>query len=731
MTGKTILHYKFIKELGRGGMGIVYLAEDTRLKRKVAIKILPQRIAAESEARERFRVEAQAAAALNHPNITQIYAIEEADDTYGGREMFIVMEYIEGQELNEMIGKIPPIKSGEKLKDQLSPLQKGIRMKLSLPDVIAIAAQVAEGLKAAHEKGIIHRDIKSSNIMITPEGRVKIMDFGLAKMVHGVQLTQGHSTLGTTAYMSPEQTRGDEVDHRTDIWSFGVVLYEMLTQKLPFRGEYEQAVIYAILNDEPADMHLLRSELSGDLVSILDRTLEKNVNKRFQYINEVIKALALLKRNESSDPITSEPKQKSIAVLPFSDMSPARDQNYFCEGISEEILNSLSKINALQVSSRTSSFQFKDKSMDIREIGKKLNVQSILEGSVRKAGERLRVNVQLINVSNGFQLWSDRYDRSLEDVFSVQDEIAENVVTALKGILTPSEKEKIRSTETAIEAYEYFLKGRYLLNQFSMDESQAMFENAVKMDAEYAPAYAGLADVYSWRFEWFGANPSDLEAADRNSIKALELAPQLAESHTSRGYVLNLKNQYEIAEKEFQKAIRLNPNAFNAYYYYARSCFAKGDIEKSVEFFSKAAEVAREDFQSTSLLAQSLAVLDRREHSAEANRETLRRIDRQLELDPFNRRALSLGALALFHDGQQEKSLEWLDRVLNLYSNDTSILLNGACLFALAGKKEEALDLLERVFGKGYGKKDWIEHDPDYDSLRDEPRFQELIKKLH
>ena len=703
MIGKTISHYKILEKLGEGGMGVVYKAEDIKLKREVAIKFLPRFISANKEESQRFEIEAQAAASLNHPNITHIYAIEDTDD-----EMFIVMELIDGLELKEKI-KTGPI---------------------NIKEATNIAVQIAEGLKAAHKNSVVHRDIKSSNIMITKDGKVKIMDFGLAKIKGGSELTKAGTTLGTVAYMSPEQARGKTVEHSTDIWSFGVVLYEMLTGNHPFKGDYEQAVIYAILNEEPENIQSQRLDVPDKLVKVINKMLAKNPEARFQSMEDILNALGDIEKTTKPFAMVQNEEYSSIAVLPFTDMSPARDQDYFCEGVAEEILNSLSKIEGLKVVSRTSSFMFKKGETDVKEIGKRLKVKSVLEGSVRKAGNLLRISVQLTNVLDGFYLWSERYDRELEDVFSIQENIAENVAIALRGVLTPKEKEALRRPETVIEAYEHFLKGRHFLYQIVLDEAMEFFEKAIKQDSNYAPAYAGLADAYSWLYEWRGSDKRDLEAAKKNSRKALELAPHLAESHTSRGYVLSLDKKYKEAEKEFLEAIRLNSNSFDACYFYARSCFARGEIEKSVGLFRKASEVNREDFQSLSLLEQSLSALGRKKEAEDAVREAIRRAENQLEFDPTNRRTLSLGAHSLYSDGQEEKSFEWMNKALELYPDDQGVLTNYACLMAKMGRKKEALDVLEKIFGKGYGKKDWIEHDPDYDSLRDDPRFQALLKKL-
>jgi adenylate cyclase len=435
--------------------------------------------------------------------------------------------------------------------------------------------------------------------------------------------------------------------------------------------------------------------------------------------------------NQMTSPVystTNGDSRKSIAVLPFVNMSNDPEQEYFCDGISEEIINALAQLNNLRVIARTSAFSFKSKNLDVREIGKTLDVKNLLEGSVRKAGNRLRITTQLVKTSDGSHLWSNRYDRVLEDVFSIQENIAENVATALQGVLSNKEKVAIRRPETVIEAYKYFLKGRQLFHQLALDEAKKMFEKAIEQDSDYAFGYAGLADAHSWLYEWEGANDSDLAAAERNSRKALSLAPNLSESHSSRGYVLSLGKRYGEADLEFKEAIQLNPNSYDAYYYYGRSCFARGQIQESAELFQKASEVRREDFQSMLLLGQSLGILGK--DKTKAVREGINRAKKQLKLNPTDKRALSLTTIYLLEVGERKEALQWINKALELYPGDAGVLINGACLFARDGNKEKALDLLEIAVGKGYGKKDWIEYDPDYDSLRNEPRFQSLLSKL-
>jgi adenylate cyclase len=420
---------------------------------------------------------------------------------------------------------------------------------------------------------------------------------------------------------------------------------------------------------------------------------------------------------------------KSIAVLPFVNMSNDPEQEYFCDGISEEISNALSQLDNLRVIARTSAFSFKGKNLDVREIGKTLNVTTLLEGSVRKAGTHLRITTKLLKASDGSHLWSNRYDRVLEDVFSIQENIAENVATALQGVLTIKEKEAIRRPETIVEAYEYFLKGRELFHQLALYEAKKLFEKAIELDPGYAPAYAGLADAHAWQYQWEGSDESDLEAAERNSQKALSLAPNLPESHSSRGFVLSLGKRYDEAGKEFEKAIRLNINSYDAYYYYGRSCFSRGEIERSAELFRKASEVRREDYQSMLLFAQSLTIMEKPE-AHEVMVEGINRAKKQLELNPADRRALSLTSGSLFETGEKEKAFEWINKALELYPDDAGVLINAACLYCRDHNKEKALEFLEIAVGKGFGNKDWIEHDPDYNCLRNEPRFHALLDRL-
>jgi TolB-like protein/tetratricopeptide (TPR) repeat protein len=473
----------------------------------------------------------------------------------------------------------------------------------------------------------------------------------------------------------------------------------------------------------------LRRALADD--SKQPRFIETRHRRGYQFVAQLTEATAAAGVADSPLPAHDI---SAIAVLPFADMSPDRNQDYLCEGLAEELINALTHVDGLRVAARTASFQFRAAGADVREVGRHLGVGTLLEGSVRKAGDRLRVTVQLIEVATGYHRWSQRFDRMLDDVFAIQDEIAESVATSLRGgVLTGREKQALLRPQTGVGAYEYYLRGRQHLPRLTrphLETSGGMFERAIELDAGYGPAWAGLAMVHATLYEWYGATEDDLVTAERASQRALALAPELAEAHVARGCALSLSRRYEEAAREFEDAIRLNPNLFDAYYYFARTSFACGEVERSAELFRKAADVRQEDFQSSMLLGQSLRMLGRHDEGRDASREGLRRAEHVLVLNPVDGRALSMGAVHLLEDGQTARALEWSQRALELYPDDMGTLVNGACLRARLGLKEEALELLERSFARGWGKRDWVEHDPDYDIMRDDPRFKRLLAKL-
>ncbi|MFL6600732.1 MAG: winged helix-turn-helix domain-containing protein [Steroidobacteraceae bacterium] len=544
----------------------------------------------------------------------------------------------------------------------------------------------------------------------------------------------------------------------SDHVSFGHFRFEPLTARL-WQGEGEikltrkAAAVLALLVERAgqpvAKQELFASVWSNTIVSddalvTCIQELRKALGddaKQPRYIETRHRSgyLFVAKVSRSARPRSDElasvaPDVSAIAVLPFTDMSPGRDQDYFCEGLAEELIDALTHVDGLRVAARSSSFQFRGGGVDVREAGRHLGVGALLEGSVRKDGDRLRITVQLIDVASGYHKWSQRFDRDVGDVFAVQDEIAETVATTLRGgELSQRERYAVRRLPTAAEPYDHFLRGRQSLHRMQqpdMDQSRRMFERAIALDADYAPAWAGLATVHASLFEWWGARDEDLQVADRASHRAMELAPDLADAHVARGFALSLHRRYDEAQTHFEAAARINPHLFDAYYYYGRMAFARGEVERSANLYRRASEVRQEDFQSVLLLAQSLRMLGRNDEARAATREGIVRVERVLALNPLEGRALALGSLAMFDEGHTERAMEWSRRSLELYPDDMSALVNAACLRTRAGLKEEALEIIERVFSRGWGKRDWVEQDPDYDCLRDDPRFKLLLAKL-
>ena len=707
MIGKTISHYRILEKLGEGGMGVVYKAEDTKLDRFVALKFLAPYLSQAEEEKKRFIHEAKAASALDHPNICTVYEIDETEDG----QMFIAMACYGGESLKEKIdhGSMP------------------------IDEAIDIAIQIAQGLTKAHSKEIVHRDIKPANVLITEDGQVKIVDFGLAKLAGRSMLTKEGATLGTVAYMSPEQTQGAEVDHRTDIWASGVVLYEMLAGDHPFKGDYEQAVMYSILNEEPKSVMEFREDIPSQLTRIVEKTLQKNPIDRYQTTKDLIKELKALDKPGPS--IQEKKVTHTVAVLPFTNMSNDKEQEYFCDGMAEDIIHDLAHLEGLHVVARTSSFAFKDKNLDIREIGMKLGVQSIVEGSVRKAGNRLRITAQLINVADGYHLWSERYDRKLEDVFAIQDEIAKNIVQALEIRLSKREERVLGKVKTHdVQAYDFYMRGRTYFHQRHRDKTRLaiqMFKKAIQKDKNYAFAYAGLADGYSLLYMYFDRKDEHLKQALSASKKALDLDPDLPAAHASRGLALAQNNQFEEAVKEFETAIQLNPKLHDAYYEYGRVCRAQGKHDQAAILFEKATQIEPENYQSAEFLVEAYDDLNMEKEMQKANQRALAVFRKHLDLNPDDARALYLGAGALIRADETEEALQWVKKAVSINPDEIAVLYNATCIYSLLGKFDKALDYFEKAIEGGFASREWIDTDSDLDSIRDHPRFQKALKKLN
>ncbi len=712
MIGQTISHYRITAKLGEGGMGAVYRAEDLSLKRAVALKFLPLELAGDAQAQQRLLNEARAASRLNHPNIATIYEVSEAD-----RAPFIAMELVVGESLKQLLS----------------------RGALPLDQLLDVARQIAEGLDEAHKSGVLHHDIKPANIMLDSKRQAKVLDFGLAvftgrKRAPGeseenfITRTATHwSTGGTVPYMSPEQLRGELTDARSDIFSFGVLLYECLTGRLPFHGETSIDILHAILRQPPTPLRSLVPDVSSECEQLIERCLAKSPQQRFRSMGEVLEALRRL-----GTPVRQ--LEKSVAVLYFENLGGTKEDEYFRDGITEDVITELSKITGLRVFPRSAVFTYRDKPVTAPQIGQQLNAAYVLEGSLRRAGNRLRITVQVVETRTGHSLWAERYDRQLEDVFAIQDEIAQNIARALRVMLTEKEKRAIEKAPTAdVQAYDYYLRGRQFFYQFrrkGFEFARQMFARAIVIDPSYARAYAGVADCCSFLYMYFESTEANLKEADAASRKAVELDPDLAEACASRGLAVSLSRKYEEAQKEFETAIRLNPKLFEAYYFYARACFAQGKMPEASHWFEQARRVNPDDYQAPSLLGMVYSGMGQKAQAEVAYRHCVQVAEKHLELYPDDPRALYLGAGALCQLGDRARSLDWVRRALALEPEDSGVLYNVACVYALQGQTEEALACLEKAVEHGLGQKDWMEKDSDLISIRSRPRFQALLEKL-
>lgn len=741
MIGQTISHYKILEKLGEGGMGVVYKAEDTKLKRTVALKFLPPELTRDPDAKKRFVHEAQTASALEHNNICTIHEIDETED----RHMFIAMACYEGKSLKERIERGP----------------------LKLEETIDIAIQLGQGLSKAHEKGVVHRDIKPGNILITEDGQVKIVDFGLAKLRGRTKLTKTGTTLGTVAYMSPEQSQGKEVDHRTDIWSLGVVLYEMLTGQMPFKGDYEQAVVYSILNEEPELITNLRSDVPTELQQVVQKAMQKEPTERYANLAELLTELkSMRKKLQVEDARLLAEKEKplpSIAVLPFVNMSADPEQEYFCDGMAEELINTLTKIENLRVPARTSAFAFKGEKIDMREIGRKLNVATVLEGSVRKAGNRLRITAQLINVADGYHLWSERFDREMDDIFAIQDEISMAIVSNLKVRLLRDEEDKLvkRHTEDP-EAYSLYLKGLYFSFKASpegIEKALQYFREAIDKDPNFALAYTGVAGAFS-SLAIFSLLPTKeiLPKVKAALDKALELDDTLAEAHaTAASMAFWFEWDWKAAENHFKRALALNPGMASCRALYAWYQLAMGRFDEAISEIKKAQEL---DPLMPLFYAQGTGI-----------HLTVRKLDeamdqfyKAIELDPNFGLAYFHGGRVYFLKGMMEEAISAFKKMLGLtpYPGWAECYLG--MIYHLQGKKEKAENLLEEVielkkktyvssvciailchelgklelayefYEKAIEERDilmpFIKVHPEHEKHRSDPQFKSLLKKM-
>ena len=777
-VGRMFGHYQLLEPLGRGGMGDVYLATDTRSGRKAALKLLPLRFTGDAERFNRFQREARTVIALNHPNIVTIYEIGEDDSTH-----YIVSELIEGETLRERL----------------------TRGRVDLGEALEIAPQIASALTAAHRAGIVHRDIKPENIMLRPDGYVKVLDFGIAKLAEEsdpVPLTKAEAPrllvetsagrlLGTARYMSPEQARGLSVDERTDIWSLGVVLYEMVAGCTPFNGETPTDVIVSILTSPPSTLTDFRAEVSAELQQVIAKALRKDRQERYGSVNEMADALKELRRNLEVSRLTkpvwwrwaalamlivalavslpflrmrskpAEPEKiPSIAVLPFENLSRDPDNAYFTEGIQEEILTRLSKISGLKVISRTSTQKYKSTPDNLREIAHQLGVTNILEGSVQKKADQIRVNVQLINAQNDSHLWADRFDRKLADIFAVESEIATRIADTLQAKLTGSEQNTLRARPTEnSEAHQLYLKGRFFWNKRTaadLHRSIDYFKQAIEKDPDYALAYSGMADAYILLPAFGGAEPGTgyaniKEAAD----KAIALDPNLADPHASIGLTACFDFDLGLSRREFEKAITLNPNYATAHHWLGNSLLlCTGDFERSIAELKRALELDPLSLainidlgvsylfagQYSEGIAQEQKALELDGNSYYAHytlgellessgnlRGAIAEYEKAVSLDK-DPLALALLGRAQGLAGNREKAQQILRKLTTSESFVPDYAL-GLVNLGL-GEKNAALDAFERSFAKRQPDLFLIRFDPLLKPLRGDPRFEKLAEKI-
>ena len=697
--------YDIEGEIGRGGMATVYSARDLRHNRRVAVKVMSPEIAA-AMGTARFLSEITTAAGLSHPNIVPLHDSGEHDGV-----VYYVMPHIEGETLRERMnreGKIP------------------------LAEAVRIISRAAAALDFAHRKGIVHRDIKPENVMLC-DGEPLILDFGIAKAITaaaGTSITQTGIALGTPAYLSPEQASGEtHIDGRSDQYSLACTFYEMVAGSAPFTATTPQRVIAMRFTDKPPELVTVDATVGAEVSKSVSKAMSLDPIDRYLTVSDFAKALA--DASVAHTVAVDHNGRQSIAVLPFSNMSADPENEFFADGIAEEIINALTKIQMLDVVSRGSAFGFKQRTEDVGEVGRKLNVRTVLEGSVRKAGKRLRITAQLIDVATRNYLWSERYDREMEDVFAIQDEISTSIVNALKLVLTPNEEAAIRKVPTqSVRAYEYYLRGRQLFHQRrgeTLDAAEDMYRRAIALDPNYALAYAGLADCSVFRAQDQGGGEEAVAQADAASKRALELDPNSAEAHSSRGLTLSHQHRYAESQVEFEEAMRLDPTFYEAPYFYGRTLQSQGKLHEAAKMYERAVAIRPDEYQTLSYLAMAYQSLDDKENLIETSGRMVKAAERAIMLNPGDSRALYLGAINLERIGEHERAAEWADRALNLDPTHPVMLYNLACFHSVAGHTDAALDLVEKALQLGFLHREWYLTDSDLENVRRTPRFEKLM----
>jgi serine/threonine protein kinase/tetratricopeptide (TPR) repeat protein len=733
MIGKTISHYKILEKIGEGGMGVVYKAEDTKLNRIVALKFLPQEWTRDPKAKKRFLREAQAAAALDHPNICTIHEINESED-----QIFFSMAYIKGQTLKQKMEPGP----------------------LDIQDAQGIFMQIALGLSEAHQKGIVHRDIKPGNIMITEKGLAKITDFGLAKLETGADVTKTLTIMGTVAYMSPEQAKGEDVDYRSDIWSLGVVFYEMLTGKLPFGKENHQASLYAIVHENHVPLESYRTGVPETIKMAIAKALEKDVSRRYRSLSDFIQDL--------KDPYAAEaapaPKGNAIVVLPFENMSPDKENEFFSNGLTEEIIADLSQIKKLKVISRTSAMRLKDTDKDIKAIGRQLAVRYVLEGSVRKQGNDLRITAQLIDAETDVHIWAEKYSGVMDDVFDIQEKVSRSIVDALQVSLSPEEDKKIAERPiTDSQAYECYLLARQEIWRFTEEGLQRavqLLESGLKIVGENALLYAAMGTAY-WLYVNAGIKPGEefIQKAEECADRVFALDTDSPHGHFLRGAIKVSRGNMQEAVGHLKLALSFDPNNADAMGQLARvyaSCgqfsaasrlvtklltvdplntityslpgyldILEGHFDKAPESYKKMALMDPHNPVSLWFYAWSLTFAGRYE-------EAFVEIDQLAENLPGSVYSC-LGLFTKFAlQGNEEEAIRAVTPELEIAARGVEYLSRDmAHGYALIGKTKDALDWLENAANRGFIAYPFLERrDPFLENIRGEKRFQRLMEQV-
>jgi non-specific serine/threonine protein kinase len=729
VLGTTVSHYRIVRQLGAGGMGVVYEAEDTRLRRAVALKFLSAELAKDAPMLERFEREARAASALSHPGICTVHAIEQ----HAGQS-FIVMELVEGESLATMIAGNP----------------------MKIEQLLDLGIQMADALEAAHAKGIVHRDLKPMNMMVNARGQVKILDFGLAKFEHaespsaltatptaaprGADLTAAGTVFGTVHYMSPEQARGLTTDARTDLFSLGAILYQMATGDRAFEGDTQAVVFDSILNRDPRPVGEANPAMPPALGPILEKALEKDRSLRYQTATELKTDLLRLRRkveaSKSGPAAVSDSKapgkraERSIAVLYFENLSGVKEDEYLRDGITEDILTDLSKIKGLNVFPRTTVLAFRDQNATAADVCRQLRADYALEGSLRRAGNRMRINTQLVDAATGFPVWSERYDREMSDIFEVQDEIAHKIAEALRIKVTPQEQAQLAAKPTEnLQAYDLYLRGRsYARRRTTRDMEFAlqMFENAVSLDPNFALAWAAIANGCAHAQYWSGPGGTYMERAQSASLRAVALAPDIPEVLISQGWILYAGGRYDDAVRLTRAAISRKRDCEGAYYLLLRALFASGKHDEVANLAEEAIEAAGTDYNVYIPIMNALGALGREDAKGHVRQRLLQAFENHLREVPEDARARILRAGMYAQEGRTDDAVREASLAMVLRPNEATVLYNAACTFANLGKKAEALDALRKAWDAGYKDAEWTRRDPDLTVLHGDPDFERL-----